>query len=239
MNHGVHMKLPRYVTETRAADGSLLAKEPEKARRGSRPPWTAEVADKEAEAMGGVTEPGGHRPRRAQDFKVLRQDRHHNDSTDAWFIGCARSPQNILPVRVDGLRGPELRRRSRPQLRRHEGRQRRQAGLRRDAPATIFDRTFEILREIQAAKGRAANWRAAASPPPRVREPEPARRPRRGRRRAQRRPGAAPAAAADAAPAARRAGAEPSRPEDEEEPDAADRDRPRRRPRRLTAVLAT
>lgn len=182
MNHGLHMK-PRYVTETRTSEGAVLAKEPAKPEPVRRA-MPADVADRVVEAMSGVTQPGGTARDARQDFPVYGKTGTTNDSTDAWFIGCAKSPQNLcLSVWMgyeyqscDGVEGRAC------------GGMKNVNGVKQvfggTLPAKIFDRSFEILREIQANKRRAANGEPPATTAPLVSEAEPEQTPRPRRRRA-------------------------------------------------------
>ncbi len=192
MNHGVHMK-PRYVTETRSADGAVLAKEPAKPEPVRRAMAT-DVADRVVEAMSGVTKPGGTAPAARQDFTVYGKTGTTNDSTDAWFIGCAKSPQNIcLAVWMgyedqvcDGVQG-----RACGGMKNVNGVKQVYGGT---LPARIFDRSFKILREIQAEKRRVANGEPpTATASPVASEPEPVSTPRPRRRRASQAPAPVPA----------------------------------------------
>ncbi|MCW2616390.1 MAG: pbpF 1, partial [Frankiales bacterium] len=164
LNHGVHNP-PRYIVETRDGDGSLI-------EEGPRPPepnraMTADVADQVSEAMSGVTAPGGTAQRARQAFQVFGKTGTTNDSTDAWFIGCARSPQNLCIAVWMGYDRQNC-----------VGVVGRACGGMLDVngveqvfggtlPAAIFDRTFEVLREIQANE-RAV---AAGKPPPSAASP--------------------------------------------------------------------
>jgi len=210
MNHGVHMK-PRYVTDTRSADGVVLAKEPAKPEPAGRA-MPADVADRVVEAMSGVTQPGGTARDARQDFPVYGKTGTTNDSTDAWFIGCAKSPQNIcLSVwmgyedqNCDGVQGSSC------------GGMKNVNGVKQvfggTLPAKIFDRSFEILREIQADKRRIANGEPPASTAPAATEAEPVSTPRPRRRRATQAPAPAPEVQQEPTQA-------PAEPEPEPEPE--------------------
>jgi penicillin-binding protein 1A len=221
MNHGVHMK-PRYVTETRAADGSLLAKEPDKPEPAGRA-LDAEVADKVAEAMGGVTEPGGTARDARQDFKVFGKTGTTNDSTDAWFIGCARSPQNICLSVWMGYEDQNcngVRARNCGGMKGVNGVKQVYGGT---LPAKIFARSFELLREIKAEKARVAAGGAPASvAPSKAGEPEPETTPRPRRRRSTQPPAVAPEPAQEPS----QAPAEPAEPEPEPEPEPSEEEPP-------------
>ncbi|MBC7373122.1 MAG: penicillin-binding protein, partial [Frankiales bacterium] len=149
MNHGLHHP-PRYVVETRDADGSLITEGPKPPQPNRAMP--ADIADQVVDAMSGVTAPGGTAPRAKQDFPVFGKTGTTNDSADAWFIGCARSPQNIclatwMGFDVQTCAGV---------VGRACGGMLNVNGVKQvfggTLPAAVFDRTFEILREIQAGK---------------------------------------------------------------------------------------
>ena len=172
MNHGVHMA-PRYLLETKTADGAVVEQAPAKPEPAGRA-MPADVADRVAEAMAGVTLPGGTARSARQDFQVFGKTGTTNGSTDAWFIGCARSPQNICIATwmgfedqtCDGVEG-----RACGEMKNINGVKQVFGGT---LPAAIFDRTFEILREIQANKARAA----AGEPPTAAPVAEPSASPR-------------------------------------------------------------
>ena len=148
MNDGVTLA-PRYVLETRDADGGLLSREPDEPRPVRRA-VPAAVADQVVEAMSGVTEPGGTARAARQDFPVFGKTGTTNDSTNAWFIGCAQAPQDVcLAVwmgyddevcseQVTTSCGGMLDVNGVPQV--YGG----------TLPAEIFDRTFELLEEGRA-----------------------------------------------------------------------------------------
>jgi len=149
MDHGVHHPV-RYVLETRAADGSLIT-------AGPRPPkpnraMAADVADQVVEAMSGVTAPAGTAPRARQDFPVFGKTGTTNDSADAWFIGCARAPQDLCLATWMGYD----RQTCAGVVGRACGGMKNVHGVKQvyggTLPAAVFDRTFAILREIQAGK---------------------------------------------------------------------------------------
>jgi penicillin-binding protein 1A len=217
MNHGVHMK-PRYITETRASDGAVLAREPSKPS-GERA-MAADVADKVAEAMSGVTEPGGTARSARQDFKVFGKTGTTNDSTNAWFIGCGRSPQNICLAVWMGHEYEAC-----------QGVQGRNCGGMKNVngvpqvyggtlPAKIFSRTFELLREIQAEKARVASGQPPRAVPTAAAEPgpEPTRRLQRATQ--------APAPAPEVQEQPTQAPEEPAEPEPEPEPEPTEEDPP-------------
>jgi penicillin-binding protein 1A len=165
MNHGLHMK-PRYVRTTKTADGAVVEDAPVKPDPVRRA-MPAEVADQVVEAMSGVTEPGGTATRARQAFTVYGKTGTTNDSTDAWFIGCARSPQNLCIATwmgYDDQTCDGISTRNCGGMKNVNGVKQVYGGT---LPAEIFDRTFEILREIQADRVRAA----AGEPPVEPSEP--------------------------------------------------------------------
>jgi penicillin-binding protein 1A len=158
MNDGVHMK-PRYVLETRASDGSVLAREPEKPEAVRRA-MSDDVAQRVVEAMSGVTAPGGTARAARQSFPVYGKTGTTNDSTDAWFIGCAKEPHHLCLATWMGYEDQTcagVQGRSCGGMKNVNGVKQVYGGT---LPAKIFDRTFEILAEIQAEKARAAAGKA-------------------------------------------------------------------------------
>jgi penicillin-binding protein 1A len=154
MNHGVHMS-PRYVLATRTADGGVVAEQPDKPEPVRRA-MPADVADRVVDAMSGVTKPGGTATSARQAFPVYGKTGTTNDSTDAWFIGCARSPQNLclgVWMGYDDQTCDGIATRNCGGMKNVNGVKQVYGGT---LPARIFDRSFEILREIQAQKRRAA-----------------------------------------------------------------------------------
>ncbi|MCU1691814.1 MAG: pbpF 1 [Frankiales bacterium] len=170
-NHGVRVP-PRFFTEIRttAVAGSpakVVDEEPAKPS-GTRA-MPVDVADRVVSAMRDVVTRGTGTSA-AQEFEVFGKTGTTNDSTDAWWIGCARSPQNICMavwmgyeditckgVQDSGACGGMKGVHGVPQV--YGG----------TLPARIFDRAFEILRDIQT--GRAAppaprGGYAAFTPPP-------------------------------------------------------------------------
>jgi penicillin-binding protein 1A len=89
---------PRFVLETRDVDGTVLEKAPAKPAP-ARQAMSADVANRVAEAMSGVTAPAGTAPVAKQDYPVFGKTGTTNDST-----GTAERVHRDL----DGLRGPEL-----------------------------------------------------------------------------------------------------------------------------------
>lgn len=160
MNHGLYMK-PRYVSEVRTGDGALVTQEPAEPEA-TRRAMGGEIADQVAEAMSGVTAPGGTARSARQDFPVFGKTGTTNDSTDAWFIGCARSPQNLclavwMGYEYQNCQGVQSR--SCGGMKNVNGVRQVYGGT---LPAKIFDRSFEILGEIQAERARAAAGEAPA-----------------------------------------------------------------------------
>ncbi len=168
VNRGQTMR-PRFVLETREAEGKVIEKAPDRPVpvRRALPP---DVADKVAEAMSGVTADAGTAPRARQPFPVFGKTGTTNDSTDAWFVGCARAPQNlciatwmgyedqicddIVGTACGGMKDAGL-----PSVAVREGFPQVFGGT---LPAMVFTRTFQILAEIQAAR----QLQAAGLPPP-------------------------------------------------------------------------
>lgn len=172
LNHGEYMK-PRFLLETRDVDGTVLSTAPQ-APEPVRRAMPADVADRVAEAMSGVTAAAGTAPRARQDFPVFGKTGTTNDSTDAWFIGCAQAPQNLCIATwmgyedqiCTGIQGGAC-----GGMKNLHGARQVYGGT---LPAQVFDRTFEILADIQAASQR----EAAGLAPSREAEPSPsARRP--------------------------------------------------------------
>ena len=220
MNRGVHMA-PRYVRETRTADGVVLEKEPPKPEAVGRA-MSDDVADRVVEAMSGVTQPGGTARAARQDFPIYGKTGTTNDSTDAWFIGCAKAPQNMCIATWMGYEDQNC-----------KGIQGRNCGGMKNVngvpqvyggtlPAKIFDRTWEILAEIKAKK--AAMAAGAPAPAPSVAAttasaPEPTATKKPRRRRATQAPAPAPARPAQqSSPAPAQPAEEPSPPPAEESP---------------------
>ena len=150
VNGGETMK-PRFLLETRDADGAVLDKAPENPEP-LRRAMPQNVADRVAEAMSGVTAAAGTAPSAAQEYPVFGKTGTTNDSTDAWFIGCARAPQNLCIATwmgyddqtCDGIVGTQC------------GGMKNLHGVPQvfggTLPARIFARALEIQREIQAIK---------------------------------------------------------------------------------------
>ncbi|MDP3712932.1 MAG: transglycosylase domain-containing protein [Mycobacteriales bacterium] len=160
---------PRYVAEVRVGgegadrgtpvDASGLTAIAKGKQVFSRP----DVAPQVIEAMSKVATPAGTAPAAAQDFTVFGKTGTTNDSKDAWFIGCAKAPQNLCMAVWMGFEDKECESK--------DGRTRTVGaacggmlnvnGVKQvfggTLPARIFARAFEILREIKAAKAAAAS----------------------------------------------------------------------------------
>jgi membrane peptidoglycan carboxypeptidase len=100
LDHGVR-RPPRFYTAIRtagsAADpGRLVAQAPEVPA--GTPVLDAGVADQVVEAMSRVATPQGTAPAAAQPFPVFGKTGTTNDSTNAWFVGCSRTPSLCLAV---------------------------------------------------------------------------------------------------------------------------------------------
>ena len=159
--NGGAVMTPRFVLETRDVDGSVLKKEPERPAPARRA-MPINIANQVAEAMSGVTEDAGTAPRARQPFPVYGKTGTTNGSTDAWFIGCARAPQNLCIATwmgYDDQTCTGIVGRACGEMKDIQGVPQVYGGT---LPAMIFARTFEILAEIQAAKQLAA----AGLPPP-------------------------------------------------------------------------
>ncbi len=154
MNHGVRLP-PRLFTEVRAGgpggSGQVVERAPG-APDGSRA-LDAASADKVVEAMSAVATPQGTAPAAAQPFTVYGKTGNTPDSTDAWFVGCSKEPQDLCVAvwmgyeeqTCAGVRGP-----CGDMLDVH-GVPRVSGGT---LPARVYTRTFEILRADQAAAAR-------------------------------------------------------------------------------------
>ena len=150
LNSGLRMA-PRYVLETRAVDGSLVSREPDDPEPVRRA-LDGGIADRVAEAMGGVTERGGTARSARQDFQVFGKTGTTDDSTDAWFIGCAKDPHHLCIAVWMGYDDQTC-----------DGVATRACGGMKDVhgvdqvyggtlPAEVFDRTFELLDELRATR---------------------------------------------------------------------------------------
>ena len=152
MNRGVH-SAPRFIVETRDADGSLITEGPGRAKPNRA--MATDVADRVVEAMSGVALRGGTAQRARQAFTVFGKTGTTNDSTDAWFIGCAQAPQHLCVATwmgfdrqsCKGVVGSAC-----GGMKGIHGVEQVYGGT---LPAAIFDRTFEILAEIKAGAGSA------------------------------------------------------------------------------------
>ncbi|MEX2290776.1 MAG: transglycosylase domain-containing protein [Mycobacteriales bacterium] len=170
MNHGVHME-PRYLQETRTADREVVTEEPGKPEPAGRA-MPAEVADLVVEAMSGVTEPGGTARAAKQGFLVYGKTGTTNGSIDAWFVGCARSPQNLCIATwlgYDDQTCEGIQSRACGEMKNIQGVKQVYGGT---LPAKIFARTFEILREIQVDRARTAAGQLPAATPAVTPSPE-------------------------------------------------------------------
>ena len=152
MNRGVH-SAPRFIVETRDADGSLITEGPGPAKPNRA--MATDVADRVVEAMSGVAVRGGTAQRARQAFTVFGKTGTTNDSTDAWFIGCAQAPQHLCVATWMGFD----RQNCKGVVGRACGGMKGINGVKQvyggTLPAAIFDRTFEILAEIKAGAGPA------------------------------------------------------------------------------------
>ncbi|MCW2605544.1 MAG: pbpF 1, partial [Frankiales bacterium] len=190
-NHGVHVP-PRFFTEIRRAGdpgtpAQVVDTAPAKPQ-GERV-LPVDVADRVVSAMRDVVTRGTGRDA-ARDFEVFGKTGTTNDSTDAWWVGCARSPQNICiavwmgyeDITCKGVQDS----RACGGMKNVNGVPQVYGGT---LPARIFARSFDLLREVQAE--RAAPRRPSASPSPRS-EAGPAQEttvePRRRRRRSTQAP---------------------------------------------------
>ena len=168
-NHGIHT-VPRFVTEVRTgAEGTSQGHVQSTGKVVSNRVLDAGVADQVDTAMRDVVTYGTGTAAE-QPFPVFGKTGTTDKATNAWFIGCAQAPQNLCLAVWMGYYD------NRPMHDLH--------GVTGDVfggtlPARIFARTFEILREIQAAKAAAAKGTpspTAAPPatlPPAVRRPRP------------------------------------------------------------------
>lgn len=153
MNDGVRVP-PRLFTEVRTGgsgiDPGTVVEQAPAVPEGTRA-LPGPVAAQVVEAMSEVTGPGGTAPAARQDFPVFGKTGTTNDSTNAWFVGCARDPINLCVAiwmgyeetsgceRVAGPCGGMLGVNGVKQV--YGG----------TLPARIFDRTWELLGQIQAA----------------------------------------------------------------------------------------
>lgn len=170
MNHGVRLP-PRLYTEIRAGGsgidpGEVMQRAPE-VPEGTRV-LDAGVADQVVEAMSKVATAQGTAPAAAQPFTVYGKTGTTNDSTNAWFVGCSKEPQNICVAiwmgyeeqACKGVKGSSC------------GGMVDVHGVKQvyggTLPARIYARAFEILRADQAAAAAAAGpGPSAVGPAPR------------------------------------------------------------------------
>ena len=155
LNGGVRTA-PRYVLETRAADGSLVSREPDDPEPVRRA-LDGGVADSVVEAMSGVTQRGGTARAARQDFPVFGKTGTTNDSTDAWFIGCARDPHHVciaVWMGYDDQTCDGVATRACGGMKNVHGVDQVYGGT---LPAEIFDRTFELLDEARGSRGEQAD----------------------------------------------------------------------------------
>ena len=154
MNGGVHVA-PRYTLEVRDVDGRLLSQEP--AQPGPvRRALAAPVAEQVVEAMSGVTEPGGTARAATQDFPVWGKTGTTNDSTNAWFIGCSREGRDVciaVWMGYDDERCTGGATRSCGGMEDVNGVEQVYGGT---LPAQIYDRTWELLEEVEARRAAQA-----------------------------------------------------------------------------------
>ena len=152
MNDGVHVA-PRYLLEVRDVNGGLVSRAPEQPPPVRRA-LPASVADQVVEAMSGVTEQGGTARAARQDFPVYGKTGTTNDSTNAWFIGCSREGRDVciaVWMGYDDESCPPDSTESCGGMKDVNGVDQVYGGT---LPAQIYDRTWEILEEVEA--GRAA-----------------------------------------------------------------------------------
>ena len=169
MNHGVHVP-PRFFTQVRTGGsgtdrGRLVRSDPDRPK-GTRA-LSADVADRVVEAMSAVATSAGTAPRAHQPFTVYGKTGTTNDSNDAWFIGCARSPYDLCVAVWMGHEYTEC------------------AGVVAGGacggmedvngvspvyggtlPAEIFARTFQKLRRIQDERAHPERYAPSPSPSP-------------------------------------------------------------------------
>jgi membrane peptidoglycan carboxypeptidase len=162
---------PRFVREVRAGgdgadQGRVVEASLTQVVKGEQVFASGDVAPRVVEAMSKVATPAGTAPRAAQPFPVWGKTGTTNDSKDAWFIGCAKAPQNLCMAVWMGYEDKECRVVDRGVVFTTRGQ--RSCGGMKDLhgvkqvyggtlPAQVFARAFEILREIKAAKAAAAS----------------------------------------------------------------------------------
>ncbi len=100
MNHGVRQQ-PRFYTAIRtggsATDAGRPVEQAPPVPTGT-PVLDAGVADQVVDAMSRVATPQGTAPGAAQPFTVYGKTGTTNDSTNAWFVGCSRTPSLCIAV---------------------------------------------------------------------------------------------------------------------------------------------
>lgn len=126
---------------------------------------SGDVAADVVDAMSRVATRSGTAPAAAQPTTVYGKTGTTNDSTNAWFIGCLKAPQNLcmavwmgyeettcrIPVKDGTL---VVRNGQCGGMKGVQGVKQVFGGT---LPAKVFARSFEILREIKAARAAAAN----------------------------------------------------------------------------------
>ena len=161
---------PRYVSEVRtggsgADTGQVVDAALTKVVKGKQVFAKAGVAELVVQAMSKVATPSGTAPAAAQPFPVYGKTGTTNDSTNAWFIGCAKAPQNLCMTVWMGFEEIECTVSTKQGVARVPsgacGGMKNIKGVKQvyggTLPARIFARAFEILREIKAAKAAAAS----------------------------------------------------------------------------------
>jgi penicillin-binding protein 1A len=160
---------PRYVTEVRSGgEGTDQGRVVEAGLTKVAKPRQAldkRIADQVVEAMSRVATSSGTAPAAKQDFTVYGKTGTTNDSTNAWFIGCAKAPQNLCMAVWMGYEEIECSTATKKGVLRVTGTScggmKGVRGVKQvyggTLPARIFARAFEILREIKAARAAAAS----------------------------------------------------------------------------------
>ena len=150
MNDGAHVA-PRYLLEVRDVNGGLVSRAPEQpspVRRAVPSP----VAGQVVEAMSGVTERRGTARAARQDFPVYGKTGTTQESTNAWFIGCSREGRDVCIAVWMGYDDESCA----PDQTRSCGGMKDVHGVDQvyggTLPAEIYDRTWEILEEVEARR---------------------------------------------------------------------------------------